>query len=315
MSSVVLCRASCRVVLRSVVCFVLCPVLCGVLVSGWVLAPCCSSLCCAGSCFCCALLLCTAALSAVFFCVVPCLSVVLRAVSVSVPCLCNAVLVCLRRCSLCRAPSPLLRWLVNCVVACCVCVFAVGPGCPLLSLRGSWWLLVSCFGGVLCCVPECSAAPCCRALCRLALCCCALCCFVLLCLVLSRAVSCPRALSVVLGSCAFRRCVLSCLPALCVFCCGVLLCGVVRHCALCRVRPEVTCCAFRVLSALCGAAVRPCSPFVPCSPVLCPVVLWCRAVLWCPVLLPCLVCFLCLFGFSYMKNRCKICLKKNVFGF
>ena len=185
-----------------------------------------------------------------------------------------------------------------CVVACCVCVFAVGPGCPLLSSGWSWWLLLPFFGGVLCCVPGCCAAPCCCAFCRLALCCCALCCFVLLCLVLLRAVSCPGVLSVVLGSCAFWRSVLSCLPALCVKCCGVLLRGAVRRCALRRVRPGVSCCAFPVLSALCGAAVRPCSSLVPCSPVLCPVVLSCRVVLWCPVLLPCLICFLCSFGFS-----------------
>ena len=87
-----------------------------------------------------------------------------RLVSVSVLCLCGAVLVCLHRCSLCGAPLPLRRWLVFCVVACCVCVFAVGPGCPLLSPDGSWWLLVSCFGRVLWCVPGCCAAPCCCAL-------------------------------------------------------------------------------------------------------------------------------------------------------
>ena len=258
-------------------------------------------------CFCCALMSCAAAFSAVFFFLVPCPSVVLRAVSVSSPCLCGAVLVCLRRCSLCGALLPLRRWLVFCVVACCVCLFAVGPGCPLLSPGGSWWLPVSFFGDVLWCVSGCCAAPCCCALCRLALCCCALCCFVLLCLVLWRAVSCRWALSVVLGSCAFRRCVLPCRPAPCVFCCGVLLCAVVRRCALCPVRLGVSFCVFPVLSALCGVAVRPCSPSVPCSPVLCPVVLCCRVVLWCPVLLPCLVCFLCLFGFSYLKNRCKIC--------
>ena len=127
------------------------------------------------------------------------------------------------------------------------------------------------------------------------------------------AVLCPGALSVVFGSCAFRRCVLSCLPALCVFCCGVLLRGGVRRCALCRVRPGVSCCVFPVLSALCGVAVRPCSPLVFRSPVLCTLVLCCRVVLWCPVLPPCLVFLLCLFGFSYLKNRCKfgkIFLKK-----
>ena len=91
---------------------------------------------------------------------------------------------------------------------------------------------------------------------------------------------------------------LSCLPALCVFCRCLLVRAVVRRCALCRVRPGVLCCAFPVPYALCGVAVRPCSPLVPCPPVLCPVVLCCPVVLWYPVLLPCLVCFLCLFGFS-----------------
>ena len=58
-------------------------------------------------------------------------------------------LVCLRRCSLCGALSPLWRWLVLCVVASCVWAFAVGPGSPLLSPGGSWWLLASCFGGAV----------------------------------------------------------------------------------------------------------------------------------------------------------------------
>ena len=170
-----------------------------------------------------------------------------RVVSVSVLCLCGAVLVCLHRCSLFGVLLPSRGWLVFCVVACCVCVFAVGPGCPLLSPGGSWWLLVLRLGGVLWCVPGCCAAPCCCALCRLALRCCALCCFLLLRLVLPRAVLCPGALSVVLGSCAFWRRVLSCPPALCVFCCGVSLRDVVRRCALCRVRPVVSCCAFPVV--------------------------------------------------------------------
>ena len=159
----------------------------------WVLLCCC----------CCALLSCVAAFSAGFFFVVPCLSVGLRAVSVSVLCLCSVVPLCLRRCSLYVALLPLRRWLVFCVVVCCVCVFAVGPGCPMLSPVGSWWVLVSCFGGELWCVPGCCAAPRCCVSCRLALRCCALCCLVLLSLVLSSAVSCTGALSVVLWSCVF----------------------------------------------------------------------------------------------------------------
>ena len=218
--------------------------------------------------FCVAVLRCCV-LCLFFFPVVPCLCSVLRAVSISV--------VFYHGASCCSA------WpVVFCVVACCVWLFAVGPGCPLLSPDWSWWLLLSCSGGVMWCVPGCCAAPCCCALCRPALCCCAcccaVCCFVLLCLVLLHAVSCPRALSVILGSCAFRRCVLCFLPALCVFCRCVLLCAVVRRCALCRVRPGVFCCAFPVLSALRGVALQPCSPLVPCTPVLCPVVLCCRVV-------------------------------------
>ena len=59
--------------------------------------------------------------------------------------------------------------------------------------------------------------------------------FGLLRLVLPRAVLCPGALSVVLGSCAFWRSVLSCPPALCVFavvCRCVVLFAVVL-CAVC----------------------------------------------------------------------------------
>ena len=146
---------------------------------------------------------------------------------------------------------PLWRWPVFCVVACCVCVFAVGPGCPLLSRVGSWWLLVCCgvsLGAVL------------R---RVAACCAARCYVVVRCVVFPRSVWCCCALCRALGRCLLSWgpvpsgavfCLVS--PALCVFCGGELLRAVVRYCALSSVRPGVSCCAFPLLSYLCGAAVR-----------------------------------------------------------
>ena len=285
-SCVLLRPASCPVFLRCVVRFVLCLVLCGVLVSCWVLAPFCVGSCCPVF-----VVLCWRALlrslAGFFFCVVPCLSVVLRAVSVPVLCLCDAVPVCLRRCSSCVALLPLRRWLVFCPVVCCVCVFAAGPGRPLLSPGGSWWVLVLSFGGVLWCVPGCCAVPCCCVSCRLALCCCALCCFLLLCLVLSRAVSCPGALSVVLSSCAFGavfclvspRCV-----CFAVVCCHLALFAAV-FCAVC----VLGCRAVRSLS----------SP--PCAVLLCvPALPWCPAPLCCAAMWFCVVLLPYLFGFSYL---------------
>ena len=84
--------------------------------------------------------------------------------------LCGAVLVCLCRFSLCGALSPLWRWQVSCVVACCVRVCAVGLGCPLLSPGGSRCrvLVVLALSGcvarrpvVWCGVSGCSAPLCC----------------------------------------------------------------------------------------------------------------------------------------------------------
>ena len=184
----------------------------------------------------------------------------------------------------------------------------VGSWCRCLMLGVCWWLWLPgvvvwwCVSALVpvsglavagrppCGVPfpcavSCGAVlPCCCALCRLALRCCALCCFVLLRLVLLRAVLCPGALSFILGSCAFWRRVLSCPPALRVFCCGVSLRGVVRRCALCRVRPGVSCCAFLVVSALCGVAVWPALPRCPASLCCGP---WCCAAAWCRGVLSC----------------------------
>ena len=166
------------------------------------------------------------------------------------------------RCPL--ALAGLAGVLCCCLLCLCVCCWA------WLSSVVSWWVLVapgvvSRWRAVVC--SGCCAAPCYCALCRLALRCCALCCFVLLCLLLPRAVLCSGALFV-LGSCAFWRRVLSYPPALFVFCCGVSLRGVVRRCALCRVRPGVSCGAFPVVSALCGVAVWPAIPRCP-APLCC----------------------------------------------
>ena len=195
----------------------------------------------------------------------------IRVVSVSVLCLCGAVLVCMRLCSLFGALLPLRGWPVFCVVACCVRVFAVGPGCPLLSPGGSWWLLVSCLGGVLWCAPVCCAAPCCCALCRLALRCCALCCFVLLCWVLPRAVLC-------LGRCSSSwspvpsGAVFCLVPPLCVCSAVVCRCVVLFAAVLCAVGCPVVSllssppCAVLLCGPLSLGALLPCA--VPRGTVL-----------------------------------------------
>ena len=239
-----------------------------------------------------------------FFRVVPYLSVVLRAVTVSVLCSCGAVLVCLRRCALRGALLPLLRWLVCCSVSCLrVCCLA------WLSSVVSWWVLGAPGVVIRWCAALCPWVLCCAVLLRVGspgvvLLCAVLFCFALFgavarCVVSWGAVSqpavlCLPALCFVLSpraGCVQLWCVAAwcCLPLCFVPCAswGVVLC------VPCPLRPVRCCCAPLSL--------------VPCPLVLCPVLLWCRVVLWCPVLLPCLVCFLCLFGLSYLKNRCKIC--------
>ena len=287
LSCVVVCRASCGVVLRSVVCFVLC------LFFVWrasVLAPCC-----AGACYAVVVVLCFRALPHsplvsfffAFFLAFPwCSGLFLFLCSAcAVLCWCAFVVAL---CALLFCPcGPGWCFVLFSVVFACLLLGLAVLCCLLVGPGGSWCRIsVVCCGVSLGAVLRCVAARC----------------VARRCVVLFCSVWCCRVVCRVLGSCAFRRPVLSCLAALCVFCCGVLLRGVVRRCALCRVRPGVSCCAFPVLSSLCGVAVGPCSPLVPCSPVLCPVVLCCRAVLWCPVLLLCLVCFPPLFGFSSLRK-------------
>ena len=125
---------------------------------------------------------------------------------------------------------------------------------------------------VVLCVPRCGAVPCCARW------------------VLLLVAPCPLALPVALGPCALRRCVLRCSPVLCVFCRGAGVRAVVGRSALCCVCPGVLCCAFSVLSALCGAVLRCagalalcCSCGARCCWCL---VLWCavvRCLVWWPV--------------------------------
>ena len=154
-------------------------------------------------------------------------------------------------------------------------------------------------------------------------------------------VPCPLALPVALGPCALRCCVFRCSPSLCVFCRGVVVRAVVRRSALCCVCPGVLCCAFPVLSALCGAVLR-CAGALAlccscggcccwrlvlwCAAVCCGVsfgVLWCDAgsggpwlsagaVLWRPaVRFPLLVVLVCVFSLCV---RCCVALRVVLFG-
>ena len=157
---VVRCRWSVGVVLRSVVPCLFCPVLCVVLVLGWV-APC-ALLSGAVSPFCCVLLSPAAVVSAgfFFFSVVPCLSVVVPAVSACVS-LCLDAICCLAW--PCRV-AFLCLFLLRSAVWCCAVTWCVSSFSAVLfvSLRSLgrvfprpllWWTVVLCLslGAVLCC--------------------------------------------------------------------------------------------------------------------------------------------------------------------
>ena len=211
-------------------------------------------------------------------------------------------------------PAPAALGLGACVV-CFVGLPLLGSPCACPSfvlsawlLAAPWWLLpshpppifFSRFSslplGAVCrvvlCVPGRGAAPRCCALCRPVLCCCVLCCVRLVPLLVA---PCPLALPVALGSCALRRCVLRCSPALCALCCvcfvvarwcvllfAALLCAVcVPGC--CAVRPvcsplcAVLCfavlvrsrCAVRVVRAIAGAWLCGALLCVVLFPVVC----------------------------------------------
>ena len=138
---------------------------------------------------------------------------------------------------------------------------------------------------VVLCVPGCGAAPRCCALCSPVLCCSVLCCARWVLLLVA---PCPLALPVALGPCALRRCVLRCSPVLCVFCRGAVVRADVRRSALCCVCPGVLCCAFPVLSALCGAVLRCAGALALCCS--CGACCCWRLVLWCAVV-RCWVCW------------------------
>ena len=131
---------------------------------------------------------------------------------------------------------------------------------------------------VVLCVPWCGAAPRCCALCPAVLCCPVLCCA---CWVPLLVAPCLLALPVALGPCALRRCVLRCSPVLRVFCRGAVVRAVVRRSALCCVCPGVLCCAFPVLSALCGAVLRCAGALALCCS--CGACCCWRLVVWCAV--------------------------------
>ena len=175
------------------------------------------------------------------------------------------------------------------------CAFRLAVGCSLV-VAAPPPLCLAVFGAAArCCVP--CAVLCCvslgavlrHAAARCVARCCAHVCFVALlrslgaaacCAVPSGAARRPGALcSVALCFAVFTRAVCS---VLCVFCRGAVLRAVVRRSALCCVSPGVLCCAFPVLSPLCGAvlccagALALCCSWGPCC--CWRLVLWCAAV-------------------------------------
>ena len=303
-SSIVLHRAPCRVAPWSVVRFVLCRVVCGVLVSCRVLAPCCLARCGAGPCCAVFVLLCCPAL----------LRSLLVLGSGLVPgCFCFCALL-VRCCA--GAPASLLS--VQCPLALaalagvlCCCLLCLHVYCwAWLSSVVSIWVLVAAGVVFRWCAVVCPWVLCYAVLLRVvppgvALLCAVLFCFAPFgaaarCVVFWDAVRRPGVL------CLLALCCVLSLRAVCVLLwCVAAWCNSPLCFVPCAPWGVVLCVSFRLRPMRCCCVAR--SPSVPCSPVLCPVVLCCRVVLWRPVLLPCWVCFLRLCGFTYLRNRCKIC--------
>ena len=227
-------------------------------------------------------------------------------------CWCELQWCCPCRCSLCGALSPLWLWLVLCGVACCVWVFAVGPGCPLLSPGSSWsrvTVVLSLSGRVArrpvvwCGVFLCSAALCC-VLWRSAVvwwCAVVLCClFVSLPVPVVCFCRCASAVCVLgcraVGSLSSSPCAVLCFAVLVPLRCAVRVVCAVSGAWCCWFLvslpvfggPLVALAAWRCRLVLCvGSSVRvwPCRPsfgvflVVSYSPMLCPVALCCRVVL------------------------------------
>ena len=158
----------------------------------------------------------------------------------------------------CPPPPPLCLAVFVAAARCCVPCCAVRPWvrcCAALLRVVSPGVVLSCavlrsFGAAACCVVPCGAARRPGALCSAALC-----------------------------FAVFPRAVCS---VLCVFCRGAVVRAVVRRSALCCVCPTVLCCAFPVLSALCGAVLGCAGALAlccSCGACCCwRLVLWCAAV-------------------------------------
>ena len=176
----------------------------------------------------------------------------------------------------CWAPCGVCWGVCLCVVLRCWLLLRVVPchwSCRPVGLFAVWlaawfWSALAC--ALLCCVPL-GAVLCRVAACRASRCCAVVCCAVLLrlfgvaacCAVSSGAARHSGALC--FAALCFAVPLRAVCSVLCVFCRGVLVRAVVRRCAVCCVCPGVSCSAFHVLSALCGAVFCSAGALASCS--------------------------------------------------